>query len=184
MAESAVKYARKATYGNLAYDYGGAKTAPRYLPEESSAPAREFPREDTRTAARARTKAAEVPAVAPFSIIGFLCAAAVLVFVLLGYVQLTQLSAEAGGYQSQRDGLKDQQARLMIEYESTFNLMEVEEYATDVLGMVRANNSQVYYIDGAGADKSVIIANGAEEDTMAFWDNITGFFSTIVEYFR
>ncbi len=183
-----IRYAR-ATYGSLAYDLNRALRPEIEIPEEPAAkPERESKRKvriderkNTKNAAKAKTRAKGKAAVAPFGVLGFAAAAVMLVMVLMGYVQLTKISAEASSLQKKITDLKNTEARLKIKYESTFDLSKVEEYATGRLGMVPVTNSQIYYVKSAAPDKAEIISDSRQAGIVK---NVTAFLSRVVEYFK
>jgi hypothetical protein len=55
--------------------------------------------------------------------------------VLLSYVSLTELSEETVGLKEELAVLEEEETRLLLKYESAFDLNAVESYATKVLGM-------------------------------------------------
>ncbi|MBQ8838696.1 MAG: SoxR reducing system RseC family protein, partial [Bacteroidales bacterium] len=52
---------------------------------------------------------------------------------------------------------EDEQKLLQIEYENTFDLKEIEEYATKTLGMVRLEDSQIVVLEQTAEDKAEIL---------------------------
>ncbi len=70
-----------------------------------------------------------------FAVVGFLCIAGLLFMVLLSYVSLTELSEETVGLKEELAVLEEEETRLLLKYESAFDLNAVESYATKVLGM-------------------------------------------------
>lgn len=168
------RYSQSAVYGSLAYDladpfaaYNAGTAAPEFpYDPPMEAPARPTPRTDRRAGRRAREKAyaraqaeANKQAVAPFSILGVLCAAVLIVFTMMARVQLNAVADEAVALRNQLSELEVEQNRLRIDYESAFNLTEVEEYAIRHLGMQQPRNDQIYYIDSAAPDRAEILNN-------------------------
>lgn len=175
-----MKYA-SATYGSLAYDLG--RTAPQAVPQAPPVvkprPSREKIKVDALP--RTRTRAAR-SVISPFSAIGFAAAALLLFLVVMGYVQMAAVSYESADLQAELSELNTAEARLMIKYESTFDLDKIEQYAVSELGMVSAANSQVYYINSSAPDKAEILRGNDRGNGML--DNIAAFLSRVVEYFR
>ena len=68
-------------------------------------------------------------AIAPLAVLGFAIAAVLIVISLVARVQLSQASAEVSALEDQYAELQEQQTRLRIDYESAFNLTEIEDYA-------------------------------------------------------
>lgn len=172
---AAEKFGNPAVFGNLAYDL----TNPELfvdLPQDEpvSSPPRAGERERVATKARVRV------GISPAAIIGFGFAAVLLVFSLLGRIQLMQTSDEAAALSNRLLELQEEQSILLIEYESTFNLMEIEEYAKNTLGMQKARGDQIYYVGGKAPDKAVVIA----ENRTGFLDRLYDLLDGIGELFR
>jgi len=179
-----MKYAR-ATYGSLAYDLGAAAPAPQAVPK---APPVVLPRRkekikiDVQPRTRTRAASAARAVVSPFTVVGFAVAAALLFLVVMGYVQMAAISYESAQLQQQLDELNEEEARLRIKYESTFDLDKIEQYAVNELGMVPASNTQVYYINSSAPDRAEILRGNTEDG--GIFENIMAFLSRVVEYFR
>jgi len=155
MQETAV-YRRKyenTVYGSLAYDLA----AEEFFPEGSYAEQEVISRPETEENAQVQALPRVRQSVAPTALVGFACAAVMLVFSLMAQVQLTAVSNETVRLQSQLSELQVEQVRLLISYESAFNLTEIEEYAIEKLGMQKPRNDQVFYVEGAASDKAVIL---------------------------
>jgi len=182
-----MKYA-SATFGSLAYDLGTA--APREVPQ---APPVAVPRPKTKREVkreekikldalpRTRARSARV-AVSPFTAVGFAVAAVLLFLVVMGYVQMAAISYESAQLQQELAELNEEEARLRIKYESTFDLDKIEQFAVNELGMVPAANSQVYYINSSAPDKAEILRGNTESG--GIFENLTAFLSRVVEYFK
>ena len=105
----------------------------------------------------------------PLAVIGVLCVVLVLVMVLLAQVQLVTISRSAAQLESQIAELEAERDKLTVEYETIFNLKDVEEYAVGVLGMQEPREDQIYYLSSvSSADKAVVITN----------NDVTGMFSS------
>ena len=132
-----VKYGDSAVYGSLAYDYGRAGTyrekMDRPVDRQVIIPAPPRIREQAMADARVKTR----QSVAPLAIIGYVCAAILIVFTLMAKIQLTEVTDTSAQLEEQLSDLKVAQNRLLINYEKAFNLTEIEEYATTQLGMQR-----------------------------------------------
>lgn len=183
---------RTSTYGSLAYDLSSVATAPREIPlEVPQSPEREQTgtrtREQARPTVRTRTrkKALERPGVSPLAVIGTIAVLVVLVLLLLSYVQMTMISSETVGLNEQIAQLEEENTQLSIQYESTFDLTEIERYAVAELGMVKANNAQIHQLNSQEEDHAVILGEAAtEEESLSIFDRIELFFYSIVEFFR
>ncbi len=98
----------------------------------------------------------------------------------MGRVQLVMASDEASTLSQQLSDLKEEQSKLLISYESTFDLNEVEEYAKNTLGMQKAQSDQIHYVGGETPDKAVVLS---EEDS-GFTGRVLEFLDKIGEFFR
>lgn len=171
-------------YGSLAYDFETAVPVPEWE--------REAPRRDDRKIVipappstvehvNTRTKARPKQTVSPFSVIGFACAAVLLVFTLLAHIQLTIVTDQTAELEASLEELQLSQSRLLIEHESVFNRTEIEEYAINVLGMQRPRAEQIIYLNSSAPDKAVVLES--DEGKYSFLDRISEIFSLISEYF-
>lgn len=172
--------------GSLAYDF---TAQPDLTPErEWSWPGEDerkvvipaAPRVEERAVRRHAVRSRQT--VSPAAIIGFACAAVLLVFTLMAKIQLTAVTDQSVELENTLAELKTEQARLQIEYESAFNLTEIEEYATRELGMQRPREDQIYYLQGSAPDKAVVLEDTQEEK--GFFDRLYEMLDFIGEYFR
>lgn len=180
---AALKYASRATYGSVAYDL--ERVRPGYIPREipNERPA-EIPA--TRPVARPKTSAMErtknAYGISVFAIAGTAIITVLIVFVLLAYVQYTEVSNETVALQSQLSELSAAENKLLISYESAFNINEIEEYATTVLGMVKPTGDQISTVATTTEDRAVILES--ETENVGFLTGITSFLTSLVEYFK
>lgn len=169
-----VEYASSGiVYGSVAYDLNA-------LPKRKQ-------EEQVREKEQIKTKTYEAvkpqkQGISLFAIAGFGVFVVMMVFVLLANVQLTQVTTETALLESQIQKLSDEEARLKIEYESTFNLTEIEEYAAKKLGMVRTTSDNVTLLETADADRAVIIQQNGAADT-GFFTGLKSFLNSLMEYF-
>lgn len=171
------RYGMDTTYGNLAYDY--ERTAPyrgRLADEQVVIPGAPAVEDEVAPAQRVRTR----QAIAPMALIGYACAAVLLIFTLMAKIQLTEVTDQTATYQEQLDQLKTDQNRLLIKYEKAFNTTEVETYATTQLGMQRARDDQVTYLDSDVPDKAVVIESS---DDGSFFARVKAALASLAEYF-
>ena len=131
-----------------------------------------------------RTTEAVVPESVPTPKQAIAPLAAVLIVVsLVARVQLSQASAEVSALEDQHTQLQEQQTRLRIDYESAFNLTEIEDYAIHELGMQKPRSDQLYYISSDATDTAVVLDQNAAEP-LSLADRLGDFFTSMVEYFR
>ena len=179
-------FTQGAVFGSLAYDVNNPFLQPGDLPQEelreevSAAP----PIEETAAAEQPAVHAAahSRQAIAPFAILGYACAAVLLIVSLFARIQVLTVSDGIVDLQNQLAELETERSKLLIEYESAFNLNDVESYATNVLGMQTPRDDQVCYVDGSSPDKAEIIHSDTESD--GFKLRLSDFFGSLGEYFR
>ena len=174
------RYGQNAVYGSLAYDFSNPALYPELdysRPLDIPAPPKTQERVVTRAVPRTKQR------IAPTAILGFACAAVMLVFALMAQIQLTAVSDETAQLETKLAELETEQTRLLIDYESAFNLTEIEEYAIGTLGMQKPRSDQIYYIEGGAPDKAVILETAQTEEPGLF-DRIGEFLSGLGEYFR
>lgn len=176
------KYGSGAVYGSLAYDFNNPELYPEVeygIPLERPAPPK--PEESTQVRPRVRTRARTKQGVAPGAVLGILVAAALFVVCIMAQVRVMDISARSAELTSQLTELETRQARLKIEYESAFNLAEIEEYATKELGMQKPTADQIYYIDTSSPDRAVVVQQTSNDSLV---DRVADFLSGLGEYFR
>lgn len=176
------EYAKTSFYGT---SYIGGSTAP----EIGRYPGREEERKvvipappvvEEQTATRSKVKNGQ--AISPVAVIGLMCSAVLLVFMLMARIQFTKVSDKAVALEQQLSDLKVEQTRLLIDYETVFNMTEIEDYATSVLGMQRPRDEQIYYLNSSIPDKAVIIEESDDEKSPI--DRLLDMIASIGEYFR
>ena len=123
-------------------------------------------------------------AIAPLAVLGFAIAAVLIIVSLVARVQLSQASAEVSALEDQYAELQEQQTRLRIDYESAFNLTEIEDYAIHELGMQKPRSDQLYYISSSDATDTAVVLDQNAAEPLSLADRLGDFFSSIVEYFR
>ena len=80
--------------------------------------------------------------------------------------------------------LQEQQTRLRIDYESAFNLTEIEDYAIHELGMQKPRSDQLYYISSSDAADTAVVLDQTAAEPLSLADRFGDFLTSIVEYFR
>lgn len=134
---------------------------------------------------RARAKAAVRPAqkVSPLAVLGFAAVAAMLVVVLLCYVQINAISRDIVAMKSEISQLEVEQVSLLTRYEQAFDLATVKE-AAQAAGMVQPADSQVYYVDLPGEDSAVSYAREESSMLSRVFASLGRTVYAAVEYFR
>lgn len=177
MAEAARKI-RYSSYGNVAYDPAydaGAVRAPRH---GQAAQPRVLPRE--RAVARPKVNLRPAGQVSIFAVAGFLTVAIFAAMVLMSYVQLTMLSDQVVDLRAEYSQLKDEEARLLAQYELAFDLKSIEAAVTADGRMVKPQNSQVHYMDLSGSDSVVVYEK--QTTATALGDTVQGLLNKAGEY--
>ena len=180
-----MEYAPRATYGSTAYDLNRVRREAQEEDGGRQLREKEYARAKTRVRTRAAVKTAAAPAVgvSVFSVIGIVTAVVLITFVLLGYVQLAAISEDTSALREELAELTETQQQLTVAYESTFNLTEIERYATTQLGMTRVGADQITYLHTDKSDAAVIVDSG-EQDGQSFLTGTVEFFQYLFSYFR
>lgn len=169
-----VEYANSSiVYGSVAYDLN---SLPKRKQEERS---EEYEQVRTKTYKSVKP---QKQGISLFAIVGFAAFVVMMVLVLVAEIQLTQITDETSRLETKIKELGVQEARLKIEYESTFNLNEIEEYATKKLGMVRKSSDNMYFLEETDTDRAVILENEKTTDN-GFFDGLKSFLTSLLEYF-
>ena len=180
MAETNRKYGQDAVYGSLAYDFNNPALYPEHTGEErwqvmhqTSNPVAE----DVQTAELAEAK--NLQAIAPLSVLGVLAAAVMIVVMLLAQAKLTAVCSDAVLLSDKIEQLETEQTRLRIEFESAFNLTEIEDYAVTQLGMQKPRSDQLFPINIKAQDKVEIFA---PDSSGGLADRVSDFTGAVKEY--
>lgn len=128
-------------------------------------------------------KALPVPrqSVSPGAILGAAAAVVMVVFLVMAQVRMSIANKDVLALENQIKTLQAQQDDLEISYETAFNLTELEDYAVNELGMQKPRSDQIYYVNGAGEDRTVILDDAARQSSWA--DRVGDFLCRIAEYF-
>ena len=169
------------TYGNLAYDLDNL-VRQRNLEEAGKVreqERQERPRPQPRRQAepQPRTKAS------PLVVGGIVVLAAMVMLLIMGYVQLTTISGNVAELKSELATLDDQHVSLLTKYEQTFDLATVKETA-EAAGMSKPTGAQIEYVDLSGADTAVVYQAGAGGLLSDVAERVEQGFAALVEYFR
>lgn len=192
-AQSAtVRYAsRGAVSGSNAYDlsrirdYSHESAVPERIPVRTPVqkPAvKTAPRTVERTAPRTAQRAQKSYGMSLFAVTGFVVVAVMMVFVLLAHVKYNEVTNETVQLQSKLAALTEQERKLQIAYEDAFDVNNVEQYATNVLGMSKPDESQVRTVMSTAFDKAIVV-NPENDDTNVSESMVT-FLASLVAYFK
>lgn len=167
-------------YGSLAYDLDTLARERQLeeageMPERSGAPQpKAQPRRHPQAQAKTRPS--------PLLVGGIVLVCALVMVLLLGYVQLTMVSNQVVTLKDQLTTLQEEHVALVTEYEKTFDLATVKAAAEEA-GMSKPTSGQVQYIDLSGSDTAVVYGDepGVVEKAIS---SIKGGAQFIWEYFR
>ena len=167
-------------YGSLAYDLDTLARERQLeeageMPERSGAPQ---PKAQPRRHPQAQAKTRPSPLVVG----GIVLVCALVMVLLLGYVQLTVVSNHVVTIKDQLTTLQEEHVALVTEYEKTFDLATIKAAAEEA-GMSKPTSGQVQYIDLSGSDTAVVYGDepGVVEKAIS---SIKGGAQFIWEYFR
>ena len=159
---------RSAVYGDLAYDLDleAREHALRHAGEAPRHQAAEVPQVKSRPRVRSLTKAEvrQRQKVSVLSVLGVGAAIGLAVLVLMGYIQLTALSAQVVDLQEELAQLETENVSLTAQHEKMFDLATVKEVA-EAAGMSKPSGSQIYYIDLSEGDSAEVYQ---QEETSIF----------------
>ena len=167
-------------YGSLAYDLDTLARERQLeeageMPERSGAPQpKAQPRRHPQAQAKTRPS--------PLLVGGIVLVCALVMVLLLGYVQLTMVSNQVVTIKDQLATLEEEHVSLVTEYEKTFDLATIKAAAEEA-GMSKPTSGQVQYIDLSGSDTAVVYGDepGMVEKAIS---SIKGGAQFIWEYFR
>lgn len=167
-------------YGSLAYDLDTLARERQLeeageMSERSGAPQpKAQPRRHPQAQAKTRPS--------PLLVGGIVLVCALVMVLLLGYVQLTMVSNQVVTLKNQLTTLQEEHVALVTEYEKTFDLATVKAAAEEA-GMSKPTSGQIQYIDLSGSDTAVVYGDepGVVEKAIS---SIKGGAQFIWEYFR
>lgn len=170
------------TYGNLAYDLDNLvrqrnlEEAGKVREQERQAQQAQ-PQQRRQEAVQPRTKAS------PILVGGIVVLAAMVMLLIMGYVQLTTISGNVAEMKNELAALDDQHVSLLTKYEQTFDLATVKE-AAEAAGMSKPTGAQIEYVDLSGSDTAVVYQAGAGGVLSNLAERVEQGFAALVEYFR
>lgn len=184
-----VRYAsRSAVSGSNAYDFSRIRE---YAYEHERIPGakpirqpavKAEPKPAARPAAKTAPRMQKSYGISLFAITGFIVVAVMMVFVLLAHIRYNDITSETVRLQARLDELTEQERKLKIEYEKAFDVNNVEQYATNVLGMSKPDDSQVCIVQTTVYDKAVVVSQ--EKDETLKPESMVAFLASLVSYFK
>ncbi len=169
-----------ATYGSLAYDLD-ALVLERQLEEAGAMPERRAEPVQRRRA-EAHTQAQAKTRPSPLLAMGVATMCALVVVLLLGYVQLTTVGTSISHMNNELSELESEHIALLTEYEKTFDLATIKAVA-EAEGMSKPTSGQIQYIDLSGND-SAVVYSGEPSVTAQVFADVQRSAVSVVEFFR
>lgn len=121
----------------------------------------------------------------PVTVGRVLCVAMILVLcgtLIYSQMQLTQLTDQISRKESELSDLNSQYVALKTKQEQTLSLNYIEDYAQNVLGMVKMDTSQIEYVEMSSPDLVEVNNAGATvNDAVA---SLVRSFTAVLEYLR
>lgn len=115
----------------------------------------------------------------PYTTIVAIACVLLSVFLLFGNISLNELTLESGRNENTIKTLDSENEVLALKIEEKNSLDNIEEIATEQLGMVKLESYQIHTVNLAGDDSVEIIA---EEKKDGFFDGIVASFNILLEY--
>ena len=145
----------KMVYGSLAYDLDTLARERQLeeageMPQRTAQPERQ-PQPQTRRRPQAQAKARP----SALTVGGIAAVCALVMVLLLGYVQLTTVSNNVSTIKKELATLEEEHVSLLTEYEKVFDLATIKA-AAEAAGMSKPTSGQIQYIDLSGADSAVV----------------------------
>lgn len=170
------------TNGNLAYDLD-ALVRERNL--EEAGKVHEHEREARQPRPQQRRQAAAQPRAkaSPILVGGVVILAAMVLALIMGYVQLTTISGSVAELKSELAVLNDEHVSLLTRYEQTFDLATIKETA-EAAGMSAPTGAQIEYVDLSGSDMAVVYQAGSDGLLVDLFHGVGDGLAALVEYFR
>ncbi|MBQ7492473.1 MAG: septum formation initiator family protein [Clostridia bacterium] len=116
------------------------------------------------------------------------CVFAVLLGIVASYMQLSTLNTQNARLRKEITALESEENALNAKKEQMYNLAYVEEYAQNRLGMVKAEKSQITYVQLDSGDRMLVAGMATAEEraekSASLISRLSHSFSVVLEYFR
>lgn len=112
--------------------------------------------------------------------VSVVCVAVVFTMVMsliYGQVQLTELTEEINTAQSDLAQLESVEIQLQMKATSNMNVDEIKAYAENELGMEKIKNSQISYVNLAQQDVGTVVEKDQGNIFQRFWSALTSWMS-------
>lgn len=117
--------------------------------------------------------------VSPFTLCASFVCILLAAVVLNGYISLNELSREVTSKKKELETLESENSVLCLAIDRKNSLGNIEEIATEQLGMVKLESYQIHTVNLAKDDSVEVVT---EEKTRGFFDGIVASFNILVEY--
>ena len=129
-----------------------------------------------------RRKEKERPRVNAVSLLLAAAAAGLAVLLIYNYMQLTVLNDRLAARKAEYQDLVNQGVLLKTQYESRYDLTQIEEYAQAKLGMTKMDRSQIEYVE-IGSPDTITRKGGAGSGKTSFMTAFTKKMNAILAFF-
>lgn len=117
--------------------------------------------------------------ISPFSVCASFVCIVLAAVVINGYVSLNELSREASSKKKELETVTSENSVLCVAIDRKNSLGNIEQMATEQLGMVKLESYQIHTVNLAQEDSVEIVA---EEESRGFFDGVVANFNILVEY--
>ena len=109
-----------------------------------------------------------------------ICVFAALSAIIFGNMKATELTTQNSRLKSEINDLNENAKMLNARIERKYNLSYVEDYAKNVLGMVKLDKEDIRYVELSNADRITVAK--PEENTSELVQGIAKSFNIVLEY--
>ena len=117
------------------------------------------------------------------ALIGIPVAAVMVVMLLMGYIQVAQVSSQVAGQKAELDKVQRENVALVTEYEETFDMATIKKAGEDS-GMSKPSAGQVEYVELGGPDTAVVYDTQHESLLDRTLKSVQELVGEVVEFFR
>ncbi len=179
---SAVKRGSYDPYRNVSYMYDGSAVRVVEGGEVLQPRPRIHVRPRYEEQARPRVVVRPAGKVSLFAVAGFSALTVMAVLIIMSYVQLSAISRDVVGLNSEMTKLQGEEAILRARYELAYDVSAIESAVTADGSMSRPQAGQMVYVDLTEPD-SVVVYEKGEETTGGFLDGARQIVEHILAYF-
>ncbi len=115
----------------------------------------------------------------PFTVFSAVVCVVLAAFVLNGYISLNELTLKTSKAKKQLETIESQNSVLCLAIDRKNSLGNIEELATEQLGMVKLESYQIHTVNLANEDSIEVVS---EKDESGFLEGIVASFNILVEY--